>query len=107
VAVALGALPGLAVMSGFLADPQLMYNQPDGHSALFTAWAARLGGDWPKIIPSFQFYAPSPPFLRASWSLALVWAVVVAFLSSLLRPRGGPNPAAPERDPGLGREAAP
>ncbi len=107
-AVTLGALPGLAVMSGFLADPQLMYNQPDGHSALFTAWAARLGwGEWPKIIPSFQFYAPSPPFLRASWSLALVWAVIAAFLPHLLRPTGDPEPAASGRDAGPGREAAP
>ena len=83
-AVALAALPGLVVMAGFLAAPQLMYNQPDGHSALFSAWARQLGQrTWPKRIPSFQFYALSPTRLRAGWSLALAWLVAAPFLLQL------------------------
>jgi hypothetical protein len=86
VAVALLALPGLAVMAGFLRSPQLMYNHPTGHSALFTAWAHEFGRDWPKVIPSFQFYSPSPPLLRLGWSLALVAAVGLLAALSAARP---------------------
>lgn len=75
-AVALLGLPGLLVMGGFLADPQLMYNQPDGHNALFTAWAGQARALWPKIIPSFQPYAFSPVDQRIAWSFALFLIVV-------------------------------
>lgn len=81
IVAALGALLGLVAMAGFLAAPQLMYNHPDGHSALFTAWAMRFGvGPLPKVIPSFQFYSPSPTFMRAAWSVGLAWVVSVGFL---------------------------
>lgn len=91
-AVALFALPGFAAMAGFLAAPQLLYNHPTGHSALFTAWAARLGERWPKVIPSFQPYAPSPAHLRAGWSLLLAWLVTAPFILRLLPPASPPSP---------------
>ncbi|HET8631593.1 MAG TPA: hypothetical protein VFL91_29580 [Thermomicrobiales bacterium] len=94
-ALALAALPGLLVMGAFLVAPQIMYNQPDGHSALFTAWAAQLDRPWPKIIPSFQFYALSPLALRLPWSLALAWSIVAPFLGGWTR-----DAAAPEADDG-------
>jgi hypothetical protein len=81
--VALLGLPGLIVMSGFLASPQLMYNQPDGHNALFSAWAAERGEIWPKFIPSFQPYAISPVDERIRWSLALFVLVVVLVIAGL------------------------
>lgn len=80
LALAVAGLPGLVIMAAFLVAPQLMYNQPDGHSALFTAWAARRGEHWPKLIPSFQFYALSPFRLRAAWSVLLVWLVLAPLL---------------------------
>lgn len=98
--VALLGLPGLIIMGGFLADPQLMYNQPDGHNALFTAWAGQVGARWPKIIPSFQPYAPSPIEQRISWSVALFIASIV--LGALATLRGGQSgdrtTTAPPRD---------
>ncbi len=74
-------------MGGFLAAPQLMYNQPDGHNALFTAWAASFDRIWPKILPSFQPYAFSPANERIFWSLGLFLIVALLFLSGLLPPR--------------------
>lgn len=73
-------IPGLVIMGAFVVAPQLMYNQPDGHSALFTAVAAQLGREWPKVIPSFQFYALSSPVRRTVWSLALLALVVIPAL---------------------------
>jgi hypothetical protein len=90
-AIALLALPGFMVMAGFLKFPQLMYNHPNGHSALFTSWAARFDRVWPKVIPSFQFYAPSPPDARLVWSLALVGAVCALALLALVRPFARPE----------------
>lgn len=81
VAIGLLALPGLAIMGGFLAAPQLMYNQPDGFNALFSSWAAQLGEVWPKFLPSFQPYALSPLDVRVFWSLWL--AVLAALLCAL------------------------
>lgn len=83
--VGLLALPGLAIMAGFLRSPQLMYNQPTGNSALFSAWAAELGRVWPKVIPSFQFYSPSPPLARLGWSFALIGVVCLLALLGLGR----------------------
>jgi len=80
-AVGLLALPGFAIMAGFLAAPQLMYNQPDGFNALFSSWAASRGQVWPKFFPSFQPYAPSPLRVRELWSLWL--AVLAALLCGL------------------------
>ncbi len=81
-AIVLAALPGFAVMGGFLAAPQLMYNHPDGHSALFKAWAAQLDGrTWPKVIPSFQFYSPSSGWRRFAWSLLLAAVVLLPWLA--------------------------
>jgi hypothetical protein len=81
-AVALAALPGFAVMGGFLAAPQLMYNHPDGHSALFKAWAAQLDArTWPKVIPSFQLYSPSSGWRRFAWSLLLAALVLLPWLA--------------------------
>jgi hypothetical protein len=88
--IALLALPGFAIMAGFLDFPQLMYNHPDGHSALFTSWAARLDREWPKVIPSFQFYSPSPWPTRAIWSLLLVGIVCALALLSHRRPLARP-----------------
>jgi hypothetical protein len=82
-AVTLLGLPGLIVMGGFLADPQLMYNQPDGHNALFTAWIGQAGALWPKIIPSFQPYAFSPVEHRIIWSVALFLIVVALVVLGL------------------------
>ena len=58
---AMGA-PGMARPQNGVtpAGHHMMYNQPNGHSALFTSWAAQFDLTWPKIIPSFQFYALSP-----------------------------------------------
>ena len=86
VAVVILGIPGLLIMGGFLAAPQLMYNQPDGHNALFTAWAAHFDRIWPKVLPSFQPYAFSPVNDRTLWSLALFLIVVLLFLSGLLPP---------------------
>lgn len=85
--VLLLGLPGLAVMGAFVVAPQLMYNQPDGHSALFTALGALEERTWPKVLPSFQFYAASAWETRLSWSLALVGLVVLAPLLALARDR--------------------
>jgi hypothetical protein len=82
IITALFALPGFVIMAGFLAAPQLMYNQPDGHNALFTSWAAQFGHPWPKRIPSFQFYALSPVRLRAIWSIVLVWLIAIPGLAA-------------------------
>lgn len=87
LAVVVLGVPGLIIMGGFLAAPQLMYNQPDGHNALFTAWAAHFDRVWPKILPSFQPYAFSPASERIFWSLGLFLIVVLLFLSGLLPPR--------------------
>jgi hypothetical protein len=87
-AVALLALPGFVIMGGFLAAPQLMYNHPDGRNALFTAWANRYNHVWPKIIPSFQFYALSPTALRLRWSLLLALLAAGLFLVNLVPPWG-------------------
>ena len=76
-AVGFLALPGFAIMAGFLVAPQLMYNQPDGLNALFSSWAASRGQGWPKFFPSFQPYAPSPLRVRELWSL---WLAVLATL---------------------------
>lgn len=80
------ALPGFAIMAGFLRFPQLMYNHPSGHSALFTSWAAQFDRAWPKIIPSFQFYTPSPWLTRAIWSSLLVAIVLALAILSQARP---------------------
>ncbi len=88
IVVALLTLPGLAIMAGFLAAPQLLYNQPDGFNALFTNWAASRGEVWPKFFPSFQPYAPSPISVRLVWSLWLaVLATLLCGLGLLLPPR--------------------
>jgi hypothetical protein len=86
VGIALLALPGFAIMAGLLKFPQLMYNHPDGHSALFTSWAHRFEREWPKVIPSFQFYSPSPLPTRAVWSLLLIGIVCALALLGIIRP---------------------
>ena len=58
VITALFALPGFVIMAGFLTAPQLMYNQPDGHNALFTSWASA-------IRPPLAKADPLVPVLRA------------------------------------------
>lgn len=78
-------LPGIAVMGAFVVAPQLMYNHPDGHSALFTALAAQVGLAWPKVLPSFQFYAPSSLGIRVAWSLTVAGVVVLPPLLALAR----------------------
>lgn len=95
VVTALLALPGFVIMGGFLAAPQLMYNQPDGHNALFTAWAAQYDRVWPKLFPSFQLYAPSPIGTRLLWSLLLTLLALLLFLASMFPPR--PRDEASER----------
>ncbi|MBV8086851.1 MAG: hypothetical protein JO247_18755 [Chloroflexi bacterium] len=47
------ALASWAAMAGFLADPQLMYNQPTGQSQLLFWLADRTGVDLTGAIPSF------------------------------------------------------
>ncbi len=86
-AVGLLGVPGLIIMGGFLAAPRLMYNQPDGHNALFTTWAANAGEIWPKRLPSFQPYAFSPPSDRIFWSLGLFLIAVLLLVIGLLPPR--------------------
>lgn len=83
---ALLALPGFAIMAGFLRFPQLMYNHPNGQSTLFTSWAAELERTWPKVIPSFQFYSPSPLLVRCLWSLLLIVLICVIAIVSRLGP---------------------
>ncbi len=83
--VAIFGVPGLLIMLGFLADPQLMYNQPDGMNQLFATWAAHFGWEWPKVIPSFQPYALSPFGLRGSWSAALLLITVGLILAGWLQ----------------------
>ncbi|MGN6809850.1 MAG: hypothetical protein ACTHMP_03175, partial [Thermomicrobiales bacterium] len=94
---ALFALPGFAIMAGFLTAPQLMYNQPDGHNALFTAWAAHFDRVWPKRIPSFQFYALSPVRLRAVWSVVLIWLVAIPGIAGFWAARPDSAQAATKR----------
>jgi hypothetical protein len=92
VTVGLLALPGLAIMAGFLAAPQLMYNQPDGFNALFSSWAASRGQVWPKFFPSFQPYALSPIRVRELWSAWLaVLAALLGGLGLLLPPKVEPR----------------
>jgi hypothetical protein len=95
--IALFALPGFAMMAGFLKFPQLMYNQPNGHSALFTSWAAHFDRVWPKVIPSFQFYALSPVLTRAVWSLGLIGVTCALALLVHLRPFARAEDAEEER----------
>jgi hypothetical protein len=90
-ATALLALPGFVIMGGFLAALQLMYNQPDGHNALFTAWANHYNHVWPKLIPSFQFYALSPTEIRVSWSLMLILVAALLIMANLLPSRRAGN----------------
>ena len=94
VSVTVLGVPGLIIMGGFLAAPQLMYNQPDGHNALFTAWAEHFGRVWPKFLPSFQPYAFSPVNERILWSLGLFLIVALLFMSGLLPPRISAAPGA-------------
>ena len=97
-ATALLALPGLVVMAGFLADPQLMYQHPDGYSNLFSTWAARRGdAEWPKVIPSFQFYALSPLRVRVGWSLLLLWLVFAPTLYHWLASPRARETGSPQR----------
>jgi hypothetical protein len=97
--VALLALPGLAMMGGFLKFPQLMYNHPTGHSALFTSWAAQFERTWPKVIPSFQLYSPSPLVARSVWSLVLIGLVCALALMGYIRPFARIDVSADEESP--------
>ncbi len=93
--VAVLAVPGFASMAGFLRAPQLMYNQPNGHSALFTAWADHFGRVWPKVIPSFQFYAFSPTLVRVAWSIGLIGVICLLAVLSGTRAFAAPRTTAP------------
>jgi len=100
ITVGLLALPGFAIMAGFLAAPQLMYNQPDGFNALFSGWAASRGQVWPKFFPSFQPYAPSPVRVREVWSLWLaVLAALLCGLGALVPPGAGEGEDTPAPGP--------
>lgn len=78
--IVLAALPGWVIMAGFLQQPQLMYNQPDGANALFSFWAQSLGQQWPKFLPSFQPYALSPVEERWRWSLLLLCLTLILII---------------------------
>ena len=68
------ALIGWAAMAGFMADPQLMYNQPTGRSELLLRLAGQTGLDLTSAIPSFV-----SPF--AGLDLDVSWLVAVLLLA--------------------------
>lgn len=94
--IALLAIPGFVIMGGFLAAPQLMYNHPLGHNALFTAWADGINKVWPKVIPSFQSNTPSPTEVRVGWSLVLALVAAILFWVNLVLPRRGADESSRE-----------
>ena len=71
------AAPGLLVMAGFVADPQRMYNHPDGSSSLFELWQARTGLALTEWVPSFVFYSAAPVGERVFASAVLVGLLAV------------------------------
>jgi hypothetical protein len=75
-------LSGGIITAGFLLSPRLMYGLPDGHSALFVSWSSQLFSvARPKVLPSFQTFTPSPVALRCTWSLLLLWVILLPWLA--------------------------
>lgn len=73
------ALPAAAIMATFVADPQRMYNQPDGTSRLLETWRNWLGLDATQVIPSFVFYSESSVTERLTFGmLGLAWVGTIA-----------------------------
>jgi hypothetical protein len=66
---ALVLIPAAAIMLTFVADPQRMYNHPDGTSQLFETWHAWSGIDLTDRIPSYVFYSSSPRSERIIFAL--------------------------------------
>ncbi len=62
-------LPAVAVMATFVADPQRMYNHPDGTSRLFETWTSWIGLDLSGVVPSYVFYSASPSAERIIFAL--------------------------------------
>jgi hypothetical protein len=63
------ALPALLVMVTFVAEPQRMYNHPDGTSRLFETWTSWIGIDLTRVVPSYVFYSASPTSERLVFAL--------------------------------------
>lgn len=62
-------LPAVAVIATFVADPQRMYNHPDGSSRLFETWQSWTGIDLSGVVPSYVFYSASPDAQRIVFAL--------------------------------------
>ncbi len=78
-------LPGLAVMATFVADPQRMYDHPDGTSHLFETWASATPIDLRDAVPSYVFHNASPVDVRQAVALTVLGALcALATLSWLL-----------------------
>jgi hypothetical protein len=68
-ALALFAIPAAAIMATFIADPQRMYNHPDGTSRLLETWHSWTGVDLTRLVPSYVFYSASPARERVIFAL--------------------------------------
>jgi hypothetical protein len=69
VLAVLFAIPAAAVMATFVADPQWMYNHPDGTSRLLETWHAWTGLDLTSAVPSYVFYSASAASARVLFGL--------------------------------------
>lgn len=86
----LGAFPAAAIMATFVADPQRMYNQPDGTSRLFETWQSWTGLDLTGVVPSYVFYSASPASGRLIFGLlGLAWLGTLATAAYALTSRVG------------------
>ncbi|MEA2524916.1 MAG: hypothetical protein QOF73_2143 [Thermomicrobiales bacterium] len=73
------AAPAAAVMATFLADPQRMYNHPDGTSRLLETWKGWTSLDLTGALPSYVFYSASPAAVRLVFALlGLAWLGTLA-----------------------------
>nr|MDQ3044719.1 hypothetical protein [Chloroflexota bacterium] len=77
--VAAFSLPAFAVIRAFAADPQRMYNHPDGTSNIFELWSASSWIHWTELVPSYVFYSASPIGQRQA--MAFAWLALFITLS--------------------------
>lgn len=78
--LAVAGLPAFGIMATFVADPQRMYNQPDGTSRLLETWSDWFKGDLTELVPSYVFYSASTAFERLHFTglgIAAVFAIVL------------------------------
>lgn len=71
--------------AGWLRQPQWLYNQPDGRNNLLMHWLGGFGDHLARLLPAYEFYAPSPVGIRILWGFAaIVLGIAAASLMLLL-----------------------